>query len=96
MLNAIDAVIGCQEYNRARPNSVVDKLCCEGFETALKKNISYVLETFHSVNFIQRKDVLAGQLSLENRCCSSLQCNPGLCVCDLIKWVTVTIPNVRY
>ena len=48
-------------------------------------------------NFIQRKDVLArGQVSLENRCCSSLQCIPGLCVCDLIKWVTVTIPNVRY
>ena len=31
-----------------RPNCVVDKLCCQGFETALNKNISYVLETFYS------------------------------------------------
>ena len=29
-----------------RPNSVVDKLCCEGFETALKKNISKYLKRF--------------------------------------------------
>ena len=54
----------------------------ENFETALKKNISCVLEAFYSeILFNARTFWRSCQLALENCCCSRfIQCIPGLCV----------------